>query len=171
MTGDRCLDFTTPQGLHSPIFRRATSATHVPLVQARTLVSGRQGEAILVGDMHSILSPRVLCLETRAATDVGMLSMVDVCRDGPQCLVKDHRRIRIRSLVCRNSRPDASRLAPRIIMSLLLTQLFHTRLHWLICRPKMSHTDVESAEFTSWCDAMPRAHSKTSYLSKYRKRV
>lgn len=32
-------------------------------------------------------------------------------------------------------------------MSLLLTQLFHTRLNWLRSRPKMSHADVESTEF------------------------
>jgi len=31
---------------------------------------------MLVGDMASSLSPRVLCLGTRAATDVDMLSMV-----------------------------------------------------------------------------------------------
>lgn len=72
-----------------------------------------------------------------AATDVLLFMHV----------VMDHRRIRIRSVVFRNSRPDASRLAPRIIMSLLLTQLFHTRLNWLRSRPKMSHADVESTEF------------------------
>lgn len=50
MTGDRCLDFTTPQGLHCPVWL-ATSATNVPLepmtVQACALAVGeaRQGEA------------------------------------------------------------------------------------------------------------------------------
>ena len=63
-------------------------------------------------------------------------------------IVMDHRRIRIRSVVCRNSRPDASRLTPSIIMSLLslLNCFIRDCTEWLRSRLNMSHTDVVSTD-------------------------